>query len=269
MANMDLKGQVALVTGSGRGLGRAIVQRLAELGADVAVHDLTASAPAEFGEARDLNDVAGQLRQFGGKIAAVTGDVTREADVATMIESAERALGPISVLVNVAGGDIAARGGKPKPNDSLGIPMEDVRAIIDRNFVSTMLLCRRVCPGMVSRKHGAVVNIGSDASLFAVSDGVIYAAAKAAVVHYSRCLALELRPHGVRVNVISPGPTKTARFLLTRQTDAAQMDESRPLDRYGKPEEVADGVAFLASDASRFITGQLLRVDGGWQIFPG
>src|SRR5215212_4621510 len=269
MTKMDLKGEVALVSGSGRGLGRAIVDRLAELGADVVVHDISHAAPAEFGEAKDLNDVAAQLRKFGGKVGAVVGDLTKEEDVNRMVGDAEKAIGPISVLVNVAGGDIAARGGKPKPNDALGIPMEDVRAIIDRNFISTMLMCRRICPGMIQRKRGAVVCIGSDASLFAVNDGVIYAAAKAAVVHYARCLALDLRPHGIRVNVISPGPTKTARFLVTRQTDPSQMDENRPLDRYGTPQEVADGVAFLAGDQSKFITGQVLRVDGGMQMFPG
>src|SRR5215208_6476479 len=90
MSKMNLKGEVAIVTGSGRGLGRAIVDRLAELGADVAVHDVSQSAPAEFGEARDLNHVAEQLRKYGGKVAAVTGDLTKEADVSALVESAER-----------------------------------------------------------------------------------------------------------------------------------------------------------------------------------
>jgi 3-oxoacyl-[acyl-carrier protein] reductase len=195
MTKPDLKGEVALVTGSGRGLGRAIIEKLAQLGASVAVHDINQSSPAEFGEARDLNHVADQLREkYKVKVAPVTGDLTKESDVNNIVSSAESALGPISILVNVAGGDIAARGGKPQPNDALGIPMEDVRAIIDRNFISTLLMCRRICPAMIKQKRGAIVCIGSDASLFAVTDGVIYAAAKAAVVHYARCLALDLRP---------------------------------------------------------------------------
>src|SRR4051812_12921511 len=116
MTKSNLKGEVALVTGSGRGLGRAIIDRLAQLGADVAVHDISQSSPAEFGEARDLNHVADQLRKHNVKVAPVTGDLTKESDVNNLVSAAESSLGPISILINVAGGDIAARGGKPQPN---------------------------------------------------------------------------------------------------------------------------------------------------------
>jgi len=263
-----LAGRVALITGSGRGLGYAVARRLAELGADVAIHDISQEAPAEFGEARNLDDAAARLKGLGGRCVGVVGDVSVAADVERMVRQTESALGPINILVNAAGGDIAARGGKPQPNNGLGVKPEDLRAIMERNFVGTVLVCQRVCPGMVQRGGGAVVNFGSIAAHFGVTDGVAYAAAKAAVVHYTRCLAAELRPHGVRVNAISPGPTRTARFLVTRPLDPVQMDDSRPLDRYGKPEEIADAVAFMVSDASRFMSGQVIRIDGGLQLFP-
>jgi 3-oxoacyl-[acyl-carrier protein] reductase len=264
-----LDGQVALVTGSGRGLGRAIADRLAEQGAAVAVHDINAEAPAEFGEAANLDAVAAEVARHGRKVVAVTGDIADEAAVAALVERAQAALGPIGILVNCAGGDIAARGGKPRPNDALGIPIEDVRSMLDRNLIGTMLVCRAVCPHMRERGTGAVVNISSTAGQVGVGDGVIYAVAKAGVLHWTRCLAVELRPHGVRVNAVSPGPTMTARFLATRPTDPARRDESVRLDRYGLPIEIADAVAFLCSEAGRFISGQLLRVDGGSQLFAG
>ena len=159
MEQHTLAGQVALVTGSGRGLGRAVADRLAALGANVAVHDITTDAPAEFGEGADLEAVVAAVAKHGTKVTGVTGDIGDEGAVRAFVAQAEAALGPITILINCAGGDIAARGGKPQPNNALGIPIEDVRALLDRNLIGTMLVCRAVCPGMMERKGGAVVKL--------------------------------------------------------------------------------------------------------------
>src|SRR5215469_13432112 len=144
----NLNGKIALVTGSGRGLGRAMVERLAEAGADVAIHDISQQAPAEFGEATDLDDVARQIAsKYGMRTVGVTADIANAEQVRAAVQRIESALGPISLLVNNAGGDIAAKGGKPKPNDALNIPMEDVRAIMDRNLIGTMVVTRAIVPG--------------------------------------------------------------------------------------------------------------------------
>lgn len=260
--------RIALVTGSGRGLGRAIAERLARLGADVALHDISSEAPAEFGEAPDLETVAREIARHGVRARAFTADIGNEAAVYALAAAVEAALGEVDVLVNCAGGDIAARGGKPQPNDALGVPIEDVRSILDRNLIGTMLVSRAVCPGMRERRRGSVINIASVAAHQAVDSGVAYAVAKAAIVQFTRCLAKELRPHGVRVNAISPGATMTARFLATRQTDPALREASVPLARYGLPDEIADCVGFFASDESRFVSGQALCVDGGLCLTP-
>ncbi|MBW3624993.1 MAG: SDR family oxidoreductase [Armatimonadetes bacterium] len=264
-----LKDEVAFVTGSGRGMGFTIAERLAELGAHVAVHDIHSLAPAEFGEFKDLDEVAERIGRFETQVAPVIGDIANEAAVLAMTERIESTLGPISVLVNCAGGDIAAKGGKPQPNTGLGIPMEDLRAILDRNLIGTMITCRAVCPGMAERKRGSVVNIGSNAAHMGVGVGVAYSVAKAAVIQFTRCLAKELQPSGVRVNAISPGNTVTARFMNTRSVKPESVDRSIPLARCAYPDEIADAIAFLCSDQSRFISGQVLRVDGGGQLFPG
>jgi NAD(P)-dependent dehydrogenase (short-subunit alcohol dehydrogenase family) len=262
-------GQVALVTGSGRGLGRMIAETLLRGGAHVALHDISEDAPAAFGESPSLTALAGELSARGpGKVTAVIGDISKEADVAALVKKVEDALGPISILVNCAGGDIAAKGGKPNPNDALNISLEDAHAVMNRNFIGTMLMCRAVVPGMAARSAGSVINFGSLNGHLGVSPEVVYGCAKAAILHYTRCLALEMRPKGVRVNAVSPGPTTTARFLATRTTDPSKM-EGVSLERYAKPQEIADAVAFLASDAAGFVNGQVLRVDGGMTLFAG
>ena len=262
----DFKGAVALVTGSGRGLGRMIAEALLAGGAAVALHDINEEAPAQYGESASLTALAREFSRRGGTSVAVTGDITKEADIAAMVKKIEGTLGPISILVNCAGGDIGAAGGKPSPNGALDISLEDAMTVLNRNFIGTMLVCRAVVPSMAARNKGTVVNFGSLNGHVGVSPEVVYGCAKAAVIHYTRCLALEMRTHGVRVNAISPGPTTTARFLATRKTDPDKMD-GVSLERYATPAEITNVVAFLASDQSGFISGQVLRVDGGMTLF--
>jgi len=265
----SVKGEVALVTGSGRGLGHAIAIRLAELGADVAIHDFDAKAPAEFGEFDDLEAARAVVARAGTRTHVVTGDIGDESAVASIARDVERALGPVTILVNAAGGDIGAKGGKPNPNNALQVKLEDIRALLNRNLVGTILMCQAIVSGMVDRRAGAVVNIASTAGHFGTSPEVAYATIKAAIVHYTRCLAFETRKHHVRVNCVSPGATATARFLSTRKIDAALLREEGTLERYGVPRDQANAVAFLCTPAAKYIHGQVLRVDGGLTLYAG
>jgi 2-hydroxycyclohexanecarboxyl-CoA dehydrogenase len=267
--NQELAGQTAFVTGSGRGLGRAIANKLAELGANVAVHDIEWEAPAKYGESPDLGGVAAAIAKLGVRTACVTGNIGDPAAVAQMAAEIGAALGDVHILVNCAGGDIGAAGGKPNPNNALDIAVADIRTLVDNNLIGTMLVTQAFARPMRERGAGTVVNIASAAAHMGCSPEAVYATLKAAVVHYTRCLALELRPHGVRVNAVSPGPSKTARFAATRTTDPAMMEGNHALIRYADPTDIADAVAFLASPRSRFVHGQVLRVDGGLTLSPG
>jgi 3-oxoacyl-[acyl-carrier protein] reductase len=264
-----LQGRIAFVTGSGRGLGRKMADRLAELGADVAIHDMDDTQPAKYGEASGLAEVAGEIGRHGGRVTHVFGNIGDPEAVAAMAAKITADLGTVDILVNCAGGDIGASGTKPVPNNALDVSLEDILVETNNNLIGTMLVCQAFVRPMRDRGAGCVVNIASAAAHMGCTPEVVYSTLKAAVVHYTRCLALEMRPHGVRVNAVSPGPTRTARFVATRTTDPAMMETNASFTRYADPAEIADAVAFLVGPQARFIHGQVLRVDGGLTLFPG
>ena len=178
-AARSLAGKVALVTGAGRGLGRAFAERLASLGADVAIHGMRENGPAEYGEGSTLTAVAEAVAaEHGIRTIRVLGDLTKGADIDRVVETTAQKLGPIDILVHNAGGDIAAAGGKPDPNDAVHISEEDVRAVLDRNLLSTILTCQAVARGMMARRQGRIVTIGSIAAFKGRTNASIYAVSK-------------------------------------------------------------------------------------------
>jgi 3-oxoacyl-[acyl-carrier protein] reductase len=269
-AARSLAGKVALVTGAGRGLGRAFAERLASLGADVAIHGMRENGPAEYGEGSTLTAVAEAVAaEHGIRTIRVLGDLTRSADIDRVVETTAAKLGPIDILVHNAGGDIAAAGGKPDPNDAVHISEEDVRAVLDRNLLSTILTCQAVARGMMARRQGRIVTIGSIAAFKGRTNASIYAVSKAGMTHYTRCLADQLRSYEITVNCIAPGDTRTGRFMGTRAVDPSRMVETGTLDRIATVDEVARVVEVFAGPLGAFVSGQVLRVDGGGQCWPG
>jgi len=269
MADRMLEGKVALVTGAGRGLGRAFAEHLASLGCRVGVHGMREHGPAEYGEGTTLTETARQIgSDHGVQTCRLLGDLTNADQVKQIVASVCSELGPIEILVHNAGGDIAAAGGKPNPNDAVEIKLEDIRSVLDRNLLSTILVCQETAKVMMSRRTGRILTLSSISAFRGVANSSIYATAKAGVVEYTRCLAEQMRPFNINVNSLAPGDTRTGRFLGTRKVDDIRLVTEGTLDRIGLVDEVTRVVEFFAGPLGAFVTGQVLRVDGGSQIWP-
>jgi 3-oxoacyl-[acyl-carrier protein] reductase/2-hydroxycyclohexanecarboxyl-CoA dehydrogenase len=244
--------KLAVVTGSASGIGQAVVERLTKDDFTVVILDIN----EEGGD-----QVAADLRRRGKQVTFVPLDVTREADVQKTFQKITSDHGRLDALVNVAGGSLH----RHKIED---FPLDHWQAVIDVNLTSTFLCCRAVTGLMKNQKSGAIVNISSDIGFSGDANRSAYAAAKAGIVGFSKTLALELAPFGVRVNVVAPGRIATKRVRATYSDAEWEAAAKRiPLGHAGEPEDVAEAVAFLASDASRHLTGQTLHVNGG-RIMP-
>jgi NAD(P)-dependent dehydrogenase (short-subunit alcohol dehydrogenase family) len=256
---MLLQGKVAIVTGGGRGIGRAIARRFAAEGAAVLVAARTES---------EIRGVVAEIEQDGGRAAYVTGDVSREADCAHLVSVAENRLGGVNILVNNAGDY-----GPVKPVEE--IAPEEWDRVVAAHLRGAFLLTRLVLPGMYARGAGVILNISSLSAKSAFPWSAPYAAAKAGLLALTRVTAAESARRGIRVNAICPGPvTETkmskelgmaigARLGVTPEAETAQFLETILQGRGQTADEIAAAAAFLASDQASAITGQSLNVDGG------
>ena len=245
-----LDGKVALVTGGARGLGRTMATALAQAGADLAITGRTMNTCEEAAQA------IGQ--GWGRRCRAFQGDVTIAADVERVVNEVEQEFGRVDILINNAGNNI--RGTVDQLSEA------DWDSVLDTNLKGPFLVSRLVGPRMVRRGWGRIINLGSILSVIALPGRAPYASAKAGVLNLTRVLALEWAGSGVTVNCICPGPfaTEMNRQLLDDPVKYQEFIKLIPMGRWGELEELAGAAVFLASDASSFITGSPLFIDGGW-----
>jgi NAD(P)-dependent dehydrogenase (short-subunit alcohol dehydrogenase family) len=251
MERFSLTNRVAFVTGAGRGIGRVLALGLAEAGADVVCVARTQV---------EIESTAQAIRELGRRAIAVTADVTQAHEVQAAVDAAVSHLGTIDILVNNAGMNIRT--------PALELSEAHWDAIVDTNLKGPFLVAQAVGRVMCANKYGRVINIASVGGRLALRTGVAYGASKAALLHMTRVLALEWAPFGVTVNAVGPWYFKTSVTdkVLNDPRFSNDVISRTPLGRVGELEELLGPAIFLASDASGYITGQSLYVDGGMSI---
>ncbi len=247
-----MSNRVAMVTGGAQGIGRGIATSLAEQGFRVGIADLNLATAAQ---------TAKELTAAGGTVIAVETDVTQTASVQAGVRAVEAELGPVEVVVNNAGWDAFM--------PFVATTEEFWDKVLEINFKGALRVLHTVVPGMMERGFGRVINIGSDAGRVGSSLEAVYSGAKGGIIAFTKTLAREVASKGITANTVCPGPTDTPmlRAFATGAGDAEKviggMTRAVPMKRLGQPEDIGPAVAFLASDAARFITGQTLSVSGG------
>lgn len=242
---MELKERVALVTGAGQGIGRAIALKLAEEGATVVINDINPAA----------EEVAGEIKAGGGQAVSILADVSSAADVSRMVEQIISQYGRIDILVNNAG----------ITRDSLVMRMteEDWDKVLAINLKSVFLCTRAVVKSMLKQRRGRIISIASIVGLIGNPGQVNYASAKAGIIGFTKAIAREVASRGITANAIAPGFIDTEMTKKLSDSQRQELIENIPLGRLGTPEDIAEAVAFLASPRAGYISGQVLTVDGG------
>jgi len=251
---MALAGSVALITGAGRGMGRVIAASFGEQGVRVALCDLVAER---------AESAAADLKKKGGDVLGMAADISRESDVIALVARTKAQFGRIDFLINAAGGY-----GKSW-RATHETPEEEWDMVMGSNLKGYFLMAKHVVPIMMAQKSGRIINFSSNAGR-TVSPvlGSSYTAAKAGVIGLTRHLSREYAKHGILVNTIAPGPTRGTRVMdqLCSAEDVAKLTADIPLGRLAEEKDIADVVMFLCSDASRFMTGAILDVNGGYVL---